>query len=116
MPAGAAHTLQLTMQGIGQRFVYMLRSEHDPARHYVGRTSNVDERLRWHNEGPSGQTRHLRPWRILVVIEFPDGSAASLFERYLKSGSGRAFAKRHFAPDATKDSRCALTSSPATDQ
>ena len=84
------------MKGIGQRFVYVLRSESDPSRHYVGRTADVDKRLRWHNEGPSGYTVHHRPWLPIVVLEFPDGSAASHFERYLKSGSGRAFAKRHF--------------------
>ena len=32
----------------------------------------------------------------VVVLEFPDEHAANYFERYLKSGSGRAFAKRHF--------------------
>lgn len=84
------------MEGIGQRFVYILRSERDPARHYVGRTADVIERLRWHNEGPAGQTVRHRPWRVIVAIEFPDGGAAARFERYLKSGSGRAFAKRHF--------------------
>jgi hypothetical protein len=36
------------MHGTGARFVYILRSESDPSRHYVGRASNVDERLgRW---------------------------------------------------------------------
>jgi predicted GIY-YIG superfamily endonuclease len=84
------------MEGIGQRFVYILRSERDPARHYVGRSADVEERLRWHNEGPSGHTVRHRPWRILVSLEFPDGRTAAHFERYLKSGSGRAFAKRHF--------------------
>jgi putative endonuclease len=95
---GPRHATAFFMEGIGQRFVYILRSRHDPSRHYVGRTANVDERLRWHNEGPSGQTVHQRPWRILVAVEFADGSTAARFERYLKSGSGRAFAKRHFAP------------------
>ena len=85
-----------TMKGIGARFVYILRSETDPSRHYVGRTADVDERLRWHNEGPTGYTVDYRPWLPIVVLEFPNGSAASFFERYLKSGSGRAFAKRHF--------------------
>jgi hypothetical protein len=33
-------------------------------------------------------------------LEFPDERAAAHFEKYLKSGSGRAFAKRHFAPAA----------------
>jgi hypothetical protein len=32
----------------------------------------------------------------VVAIEFTDENRAIRFERYLKSGSGRAFAKRHF--------------------
>jgi predicted GIY-YIG superfamily endonuclease len=83
------------MRGIGKRFVYVLRSENDPNRHYVGVTSAVDNRLEWHNHGPCGQTRRHRPWSVLVVIEFPNEQRAACFERYLKSGSGRAFAKRH---------------------
>jgi putative endonuclease len=70
--------------------------ETDPSRHYVGRASNVDDRLDWHNAGPSGYTVHHRPWSVVVIVEFPDEGAAVRFERYLKSGSGRAFAKRHF--------------------
>jgi putative endonuclease len=85
------------MRALGARFVYILRSERDPSRHYVGRTADVDERFRWHNEGPCGYTLANRPWRSVVVLEFPNESAAARFERYLKSGSGRAFAKRHFA-------------------
>ena len=84
------------MRGVGQRFVYILRSDSDAAKHYVGVTSNVEARLEWHNGGPSAYTLHHRPWRILVVGEFPDQPSAVRFEKYLKSGSGRAFAKRHF--------------------
>jgi predicted GIY-YIG superfamily endonuclease len=57
--------------------------------------SDVDRRLEWHNAGPRGYTRRHRPWRVLVSIEFQNESAAARFEKYLKSGSGRAFAKRH---------------------
>jgi predicted GIY-YIG superfamily endonuclease len=85
------------MRGTGRRFVYILCSESDPSRHYVGVASNPDERLDWHNEGPSGYTIAHRPWSIVVSIEFGTERAALRFERYLKSGSGRAFAKRHFA-------------------
>jgi putative endonuclease len=87
------------MRGIGKRFVYILRSVVDPERHYVGVTSDVDNRLEWHNHGPCGQTIKHRPWSVVVVIEFPTEQQALRFERYLKSGSGRAFAKRHFGPD-----------------
>ena len=84
------------MRGIGARFVYILRSDSDPSRHYVGRTTDVDQRLEWHNAGPCGYTIEHRPWSVVVSVEFPDESAAARFEKYLKSGSGRAFAKRHF--------------------
>ena len=87
------------MRGIGKRFVYILRSETDPSRHYVGVTSNVDDRLDWHNGGPSGQTAMHRPWSVVVSRRVPaDEQTAIRFEKYLKSGSGRAFAKKHFSP------------------
>jgi predicted GIY-YIG superfamily endonuclease len=85
------------MHGVGRRFVYILRSESDPKRHYVGTTADVDERLEWHNGGPCGYTFNHRPWRVVVSLEFSTAEAATRFERYLKSGSGRAFANRHFA-------------------
>ena len=84
------------MRGIGTRFVYVLESDSDPTRHYTGVTSNVDTRLEWHNHGPCGHTLKHRPWSLLVAIEFPTETQARRFERYLKTGSGRAFAKRHF--------------------
>src|SRR5262249_52283117 len=93
---GAIHAFGTSMRGIGRRFVYILRSERDPARHYVRVASDVDERLDWHNGGSSGYTIHHRPWCLVVSIEFPDETSALGFEKYLKSGSGRAFAKRHF--------------------
>ena len=80
-----------------RRFVYILRSDSHPDRHYVGLTSDVEERLRWHNTGPSGVTAHHRPWSLVVSLDFTDVTTAARFERYLKTGSGRAFAKRHFA-------------------
>lgn len=84
------------MGGNGARFVYVLESDSDPERHYSGVTSDVDSRLEWHNRGPSGHTMNHRPWSLLVAIEFPTETQARRFERYLKTGSGRAFAKRHF--------------------
>jgi putative endonuclease len=85
------------MQGIGKRFVYILRSDVDPGRHYVGVTSDIDWRLEWHNRGPGGHTIDHRPWSSVVIVEFPTEQRALRFERYLKSGSGRAFARRHFS-------------------
>ena len=80
-----------------KRFVYVLRSSSEPDRYYVGTTSDVEGRLKWHNHRRAGHTAKYRPWQLSVVLEFPDQGRAKAFERYLKSGSGRAFAKRHFA-------------------
>ena len=84
------------MQGVERRIVYIIRSDSDPARHYTGITNDVKSRLEWHNSGPSGYTVHNRPWSLVVSIEFATEKAARRFEKYLKSGSGRAFTKRHF--------------------
>jgi len=78
-------------------FVYVLRSDVDTARHYVGLTANIANRIAAHNAGQSVHTARNRPWSLVVSIEFRDERLARRFEHYLKSGSGRAFAKRHFA-------------------
>ena len=80
-----------------KRFVYVLRSDANPERHYVGLAADVDERLAAHNAGMSVHTARDRPWSLVVSIEFRNEGVARRFEHYLKSGSGRAFAKRHFA-------------------
>jgi putative endonuclease len=58
-------------------------------------TSDVRARLAAHNEGRCRHTTSGRPWHLDVVIEFADERRAIAFERYLKSGSGCAFAQRH---------------------
>ena len=81
-----------------KRFVYVLKSGDSKAHFYVGVTSDVRARLCDHNDGRCPHTAKRRPWQLQVVIEFPDEPRALRFERYLKSGSGRAFARRHFEP------------------
>ena len=79
-----------------KRFVYVLKNVAPAPRFYVGLTSEVDRRLDDHNAGRCPHTARYRPWQLHVVIEFSEQTRAVRFERYLKSGSGRAFAKRHF--------------------
>ena len=74
----------------------IIKSVTTPDEYYVGVTSDVALRLRDHNAGLSRHTSHHRPWRTLVVIEFDEEQPALKFERYLKSGSEREFARRHF--------------------
>ena len=65
-------------------------------RYYTGVTSDARLRLEAHNAGKCQHTADGRPWEIDVLVEFADEPRALAFERYLKSGSGFAFAKRHF--------------------
>lgn len=80
------------------RYVYLLRSASDPAQRYIGRTSDLHARIRAHNSGRSPHTAKHVPWRLVVAIAFEDDQRAVEFERYLKTGSGRAFANGHFWP------------------
>ena len=81
-----------------KRFVYVLKNKAKPPQFYVGLTSDVNARLADHNAGHCPHTASRRPWFFHVAIEFPDEARAIRFECYLKSGSGRAFANRHFEP------------------
>jgi predicted GIY-YIG superfamily endonuclease len=80
---------------MSKRFVYVLKNLDTPARYYTGVTSDVARRHAEHNAGDCTHTSKHRPWSIDVVIEFADERRAVAFERYLKSGSGVAFAHRH---------------------
>jgi putative endonuclease len=78
------------------RIVYVLRSLNYPDRYYTGLTDNVERRLAVHNSGGSQHIAPLRPWALVAFTEFADPDSAAAFEQYLKTGSGRAFSKRHF--------------------
>jgi predicted GIY-YIG superfamily endonuclease len=80
--------------GEDMKYVYILQSEADIARFYVGLTDDLRNRLPAHNAGRVAHTSKHRPWRIKTYVPFSDDSQAVLFERYLKSSSGRAFAKK----------------------
>ena len=84
------------MNDTPKRLVYILRSVQDGKRPYVGLTSNVSARLAAHNAGHCTHTARHRPWKVIVCIEFEEERRAVQFEKYLKSGSGWAFSRRHF--------------------
>ena len=76
-------------------YVYILAST-PPGHYYVGLTLDLAERLKQHNRGRVGHTAKRAEWHIQTAIAFRNRQRAAAFERYLKSGSGRAFTKRHF--------------------
>jgi len=75
-------------------YVYILQSQSDPKHFYSGFTENLEERLKYHNQGSCPHTAKYRPWKIKTAIAFTDRQKALDFERYLKTASGRAFAKK----------------------
>jgi putative endonuclease len=77
-------------------YVYILQSQSYPDRHYAGITEDLKSRLKQHNAGEVFHTAKYRPWIIKNYFAFNDRQKAYAFEKYLKSGSGRAFAKKHF--------------------
>ena len=78
------------------KYVYMLNSQTFPERYYTGSTVDIDRRLTEHNNGQSPHTKKFMPWVLVGYIAFSDYNKADRFEAYLKTASGRSFAKRHF--------------------
>ena len=75
-------------------YVYILQSENDPQRFYVGFTDNLEKRLNTHNHGKCVHTSKYVPWEIKTAVAFTNREKAIEFEKYLKTSSGRAFAKK----------------------
>lgn len=75
-------------------YVYILQSVLFQERFYVGTTKDVSARLEEHNAGKGEHSSKHKPWRLKTYIGFSDEKKAFAFEKYLKSGSGRAFAKK----------------------
>jgi predicted GIY-YIG superfamily endonuclease len=75
-------------------FVYLIKSITFPEQVYVGFTKDVDERLRVHNAGSSSHTSKYKPWKLHAYFAFISQTQALVFEKYLKSHAGRAFANK----------------------
>lgn len=75
-------------------YVYILRSMQNLDRYYVGVTADLRARLEKHNSGQVSHTSKYAPWTVKTYVAFSEEQQAFAFERYLKSASGRAFAKK----------------------
>ncbi len=85
----------LAKEGPSVYYVYLIESFSAQGQRYVGMTADLKQRLIEHNTGKSPHTSKFRPWRLTTYIAFSDRAKADAFERYLKSGSGHAFASKH---------------------
>ncbi|MGZ4971589.1 MAG: GIY-YIG nuclease family protein [Limisphaerales bacterium] len=88
---------------IAMFYTYILESLKDPSRRYRGHTANLKQRLADHNAGKCAHTANFAPWKIKAYVALENLEQAQQFERYLKSGSGHAFANKHLT--TTSDTR-----------
>lgn len=77
-------------------FTYILESISKSEERYIGHTTDLKKRIEEHNSGKCSYTAKLGPWKVKLYIAFETLHQAQKFERYLKSGSGHAFANKHF--------------------
>jgi predicted GIY-YIG superfamily endonuclease len=81
-------------QDIAMKYVYILRSASSPEHFYCGITGNLRARFMKHNAREVSHTAKYAPWELKTYVAFSDEKAAYAFEQYLKTASGRAFAKK----------------------
>ena len=77
-------------------YTYILRSISHPEQRYIGSTADLKARLAKHNAGEVPHTSKFKPWKVEAYFAFETKEKAAAFEAYLKTGSGHAFANRHF--------------------
>ena len=75
-------------------YVYLIESLSARGERYVGMTTDLKRRFQEHNQGKSSHTTKFSPWKLITYVVFTDRAKAEAFERYLKSGSGHAFARK----------------------
>ena len=75
-------------------FVYILQSEVDPEKIYVGFTEHIEQRLEDHNSKSQIYSRRYAPWQLVTYIVFSSRESALAFEKYLKTPSGKAFLRK----------------------
>lgn len=73
--------------------VYILKCKNST--YYIGCTKNLFARLEKHNVGLVKYTNNKRPLELVTYICFNNKYKAYEMEKYLKSGSGRAFVNKH---------------------
>jgi putative endonuclease len=81
-------------------YAYILESLETAGEFYRGHTDDLKRRLAEHNAGKCPHTSKFKPWKVKFYAAFETLTLAQKFENYLKSGSGHAFAKRHFVGES----------------
>ena len=74
-------------------YVYLLKCSDN--RTYIGCTNDLKDRMERHTKGQVPATKDRLPVKLVSYFAFSDKYKAFDFEKYLKSGSGRAFINKH---------------------
>lgn len=74
-------------------YVYSLKCKDV---YYVGCTDNLRDKTERHQNGYVHATKNRLPVVLDFYIAFKNKYKAFNFEKYLKTGSGRTFIKKHF--------------------
>ena len=76
-------------------FFYFFFFKFSHFKPYTGCTDDLKDRVVRHQKGYVPATKGLRPLKLINYFAFSNKYVAFNFEKYLKSGSGRAFIKKH---------------------
>ncbi|MEK7138844.1 MAG: GIY-YIG nuclease family protein [Patescibacteria group bacterium] len=74
-------------------YVYILQSQKDKS-YYTGFTENLEQRIKEHNQRLADYSKSKAPFALIWCGGFKDKKKAMDFEKYLKQGSGFAFARK----------------------
>jgi len=90
LPGSSAGSLPELGQGAGDLiiyYVYIIQSQKD-GKLYKGFTSNVEKRIRAHNQGEVKSTRNRKPFKLIYQEEYESKTEALKREKFLKSLEG----------------------------
>jgi putative endonuclease len=82
-------------------FVYVLKSRDYPFI-YIGHTSDIDRRLKEHNDGLNQSTKHYAPFILAAYVAVSSEMKAIKLEKYFKTGSGKAVLKKRILAEASQ--------------
>ena len=68
-------------------YVYILQSLRDN-KYYIGETTDVNERLLFHNSGRQRSTKYRIPFKLILVEEYENRIQALARERQIKNWKG----------------------------
>ena len=76
-------------------FIYILKSQKQINKLYIGITHNLSERLKEHNECPMcSYIKSYGPWILESYIGVRGEALAKKLEQYFKQGSGYSFLRK----------------------